>query len=82
MYIAARVRAGRTDASLHWQLVMFLNLGENLERAQLFSLLLLAITYAVCFTVAWLIERGNFANDAPTVATAQLAINLQEPSPS
>ena len=75
MYIAARAFVlAELVASLHWQLVMFLNLGENLERAQLFSLLLLAVTYAVCFTVAWLIERGNFANDAPTVATAQLAI--------
>ena len=75
MYIAARAFVlAELVASLHWQLVMFLNLGENPERAQLFSLLLLAVTYAVCFTVAWLIERGNFANDAPTVATAQLAI--------
>ena len=75
MYIAARAFVlAELVASLHWQLVMSLNLGENPERAQLFSLLLLAVTYAVCFTVAWLIERGNFANDAPTVATAQLAI--------
>lgn len=82
MYIAARAFVlAELVASLHWQLVMFLNLGENPERAQLFSLLLLAVTYAVCFTVAWLIERGNFANDAPTVATAQLAIGT-EPSPS
>ena len=75
MYIAARAFVlAELVASLHWQLVMFLNLGENPERAQLFSLLLLVVTYAACFTVAWLIERGNFANDAPTVATAQLAI--------
>ena len=75
MYIAARAFVlAELVASLHWQLVMSLNLGENPERAQLFSLLLLAVTYAVCFTVAWLIERGNFANEAPPVATAQLAI--------
>ena len=37
MYIAARAFVlAELVASLHWQLVMFLNLGENPERAQLF----------------------------------------------
>ncbi len=35
---------------------------------------MLAIVYAACFAIAWLIERGNFASDAPTTTTAQLSI--------
>lgn len=75
IYIAARAFVlAELVASLHWQLVMFLDFGDNIREARLIALVMLAIVYAACFAIAWLIERGNFASDAPTTTTAQLSI--------
>lgn len=75
VYIAARAFVlAELVASLHWQLVMFLDFGNDIREARLIATVMLAIVYAACFAIAWLIERGNFANDAPTTTTAQLSI--------
>lgn len=75
VYIAARAFVlAELVASLHWQLVMFLDSGDGIREARLMASVMLAIVYAACFAIAWLIERGNFASDAPTTTTAQLSI--------
>ena len=75
VYIAARAFVlAELVASLHWQLVMFLDSGDGIREARLMASVMLAIVYAACFAIAWLLERGNFASDAPTTTTAQLSI--------
>jgi hypothetical protein len=75
LYIAARAFVlAELVASLHWQLVMFLQFDNNPTRKPLYSMLLLAVTYIVCFCAAWLIERDNFADNAPTATTLPLSI--------
>ncbi|MBT1175835.1 sensor histidine kinase [Bifidobacterium sp. LC6] len=75
LYIAARAFVlAELVASLHWQLVMFLDLGSTSSSKRLWSLALLMITYAVGFSLAWLIERGNFASDSPTATSRQLLL--------
>ncbi|TPF87831.1 ATP-binding protein [Bifidobacterium sp. UTBIF-56] len=75
LYITARAFVlGELVASLHWQLVMFLNLGDTAAAKQWYSLLLLALTYSLCFFAAWLLERGNFASDRPTDISVPLLL--------
>ncbi|WP_205832603.1 ATP-binding protein [Bifidobacterium olomucense] len=75
LYIAARAFVlAELVASLHWQLVSFLQYGLGLPPQEPFATLVLIGTYAAAFTVAWLAERGNFAHDAPTSATWQLSV--------
>ena len=35
---------------------------------------LLVVTYALCFGLAWMVERGNFSQTTPTLPTASAAI--------
>lgn len=75
LYITARAFVlAELVASLHWQLVTFLQYGLGKEIHEPFATLVLIGTYAVAFAVAWLVERGNFAHDAPTSTTWQLSV--------
>lgn len=38
------------------------------------AIVLLVVTYALCFSLAWLVERGNFSQTSPTLPTASAAI--------
>ncbi|NEG89433.1 sensor histidine kinase [Bifidobacterium aerophilum] len=85
LYITARAFVlAELVASLHWQLASFLGLNgmtvlpDPDGAAGLWSrwapVALLVVTYALCFTLAWAVERGNFSADAPTSTTMQLAV--------
>ncbi|KFI94296.1 ATPase/histidine kinase/DNA gyrase B/HSP90 domain protein [Bifidobacterium saguini DSM 23967] len=75
LYITARAFVlAELVASLHWQLVTFLQYGLDLTPQEPFPTLVLIGTYAAAFAVAWLAERGNFAHDAPTSTTWQLSV--------
>ncbi|MBT1164728.1 ATP-binding protein [Bifidobacterium felsineum] len=75
LYIAARAFVlAELVASLHWQLVTFLQYGLGLPPREPFATLVLIGTYAIAFAAAWLAERGNFAHDAPTSTTWQLSV--------
>lgn len=38
------------------------------------AIALLVVTYALCFGLAWMVERGNFSQATPTLPTASAAI--------
>lgn len=38
------------------------------------AIALLVVTYALCFGLAWMVERGNFSQTTPTLPTASAAI--------
>jgi hypothetical protein len=61
-------------ASLHWQIVTFLNIGWHSGRTRWLSLGLLVVTYAACFTLAWLVERNNFSQHAPTIPSRSTTV--------
>lgn len=52
-------------ASLHWQLVTFVAPRSAGAQLTLLSAGMLAVTYALCFAVAWLTERRNFSRTEP-----------------
>ena len=80
LYIGARAFVlAELVASLHWQLATFLRAaagsGDPPQWVSIsISLVTLVVVYAVCFGVAWLVERGNFSRDEPTTVTPQLAV--------
>lgn len=68
LYLAARAFVlAELVASLHWQLVTFLNIGWRQEELRWLSIGMLVVTYAGCFTLAWFVERGNFSQNSPTL---------------
>ena len=77
LYITARAFVlAELVASLHWQIVTFIGMRMTARFAALrcgMPSLLLVATYALCFGLAWLVERGNFSQTAPTLPTASAA---------
>lgn len=61
-------------ASLHWQIVTFIGMRDGFADYDWPAIVLLVVTYALCFSLAWLVERGNFSQTAPTLPTASAAI--------
>ena len=57
-------------ASLHWQIVTFIGMRDGFADYDWPAIVLLVVTYALCFSLAWLVERGNFSQTAPTLPTA------------
>ena len=75
LYIAARAFVlAELVASLHWQLATFMGVRDSLSQFEWQSVVTLALTYAACFALAWMAERGNFSSEEPTGVTAQLAV--------
>ena len=75
LYITARAFVlGELVASLHWQIVTFAGMRDNTLDFDWRSILSLTGTYAICFGLAWLVERGNFSQTAPTLPTTSAAI--------
>lgn len=75
LYIAARAFVlAELVASLHWQLVTFLQYGVGMPPREPYATLVLVATYAIGFAAAWAIERNNFASDSPTGTTLQLSV--------
>ncbi len=58
----AFVLAANRAASLHWQIVTFIGMRNGrFADYDWHAVLLLVATYALCFGLAWLVERGNFS---------------------
>ncbi|KFI82885.1 ATP-binding protein [Bifidobacterium psychraerophilum] len=75
LYLTARAFVlAELVASLHWQLVTFLNIGWQGEGNRLLSVGMLVVTYAACFSLAWLVERNNFSQSAPTVPSRSTTV--------
>lgn len=76
LYITARAFVlAELVASLHWQIVAFI--GTHDARATSYNvraLVMLVVIYALCFGLAWLVERDNFSQSGPTLPTASAAI--------
>ena len=75
LYITARAFVlAELVASLHWQIVTFIGMRNGrFADYDWHAVLLLVATYALCFGLAWLVERGNFSQTAPTLPTASAA---------
>lgn len=75
LYITARAFVlAELVASLHWQIVTFIGMRDGFADYDWPAIVLLVVTYALCFSLAWLVERGNFSQTAPTLPTASAAI--------
>lgn len=61
-------------ASLHWQIVTFIGVRDGFTDYDWRAIALLVVTYALCFGLAWMVERGNFSQATPTLPTASAAI--------
>lgn len=61
-------------ASLHWQIVTFIGVRDGFADYDWRAIALLVVTYALCFGLAWMVERGNFSQATPTLLTASAAI--------
>ena len=63
LYITARAFVlAELVASLHWQIVTFIGMRNGrFADYDWHAVLLLVATYALCFGLAWLVERGNFS---------------------
>mgnify|MGYP001268514489 CR=1 FL=1 len=57
-------------ASLHWQVATFMDLNGPVNHASWLSLCVLLLTYAICFALAWFVERTNFNSTAPATPSA------------
>lgn len=75
LYITARAFVlAELVASLHWQIVTFIGMRNGrFADYDWHAVLLLVATYALCFGLAWLVERGNFNQTTPTLPTASAA---------
>lgn len=74
LYITARAFVlAELVASLHWQIVTFIGVRDGFA-LRLARIALLVVTYALCFGLAWMVERGNFSQATPTLPTASAAI--------
>lgn len=75
LYITARAFVlAELVASLHWQIVTFIGMRNGrFADYDWHAVLLLVATYALCFGLAWLVERGNFSQTTPTLPTASAA---------
>ena len=75
LYITARAFVlAELVASLHWQIVAFI--GTHDAQATSYgvqAIVMLIVIYALCFGLAWLVERGNFSQTTPTLPTASAA---------
>ncbi|MCH4160850.1 MAG: GHKL domain-containing protein [Bifidobacterium sp.] len=70
MYLTARAFVlAELIASLHWQLVTFLGVGWQDEEGRFWSVFMLLGTYAVCFSLAWRVERRNFSQQSSLVTS-------------
>lgn len=75
LYITARAFVlAELVASLHWQIVTFIGVRDGFADYDWRAIALLVVTYALCFSLAWLVERGNFSQTTPTLPTASAAI--------
>ena len=75
LYITARAFVlAELVASLHWQIVTFIGMRDGFADYDWPAIVLLVVTYALCFSLAWLVERGNFSQTVPTLPTASAAI--------
>lgn len=75
LYITARAFVlAELVASLHWQIVTFIGVRDGFADYDWRAIALLVVTYALCFGLAWMVERGNFSQTTPTLPTASAAI--------
>lgn len=75
LYITARAFVlAELVASLHWQIVTFIGVRDGFADYDWRAIALLVVTYALCFGLAWMVERGNFSQPTPTLPTASAAI--------
>ncbi len=75
LYVTARAFVlGELVASLQWQIMSFTGTRGNMLGFDWQSVAPPAITYALCFSLAMLIERGNFSKLSPTVPTLSAAV--------
>ncbi|KAE8129610.1 MULTISPECIES: GHKL domain-containing protein [Bifidobacterium] len=75
LYINARAFVlAELVASLHWQLATFLHIDMHDEDRPWISIGMLLAVYAVCFGLAWGLERGNFSRSKPTVPAASSTV--------
>lgn len=75
LYITARAFVlAELVASLHWQIVTFIGVRDGFTDYDWRAIALLVVTYALCFGLAWMVERGNFSQATPTLPTASAAI--------
>lgn len=75
LYITARAFIlGELVASLHWQIATFVGMYDNVGEYAWQAVVLLIATYAACFALAWLVERGNFNSSAPTLPTVSTTV--------
>lgn len=69
LYITARAFVlAELVASLHWQIVTFIGVRDGFTDYDWRAIALLVVTYALCFGLAWMVERGNFSQATPTLA--------------
>lgn len=61
-------------ASLHWQLATFMVAHAGMPPSGWASAVLLAVTYAACFALAWGVERRNFSREEPMAPTLRDAV--------
>lgn len=65
LYITARAFVlAELVASLHWQIVTFIGMRDGFADYDWPAIVLLVVTYALCFSLAWLVERGFQPNRA------------------
>ena len=68
LYITARAFVlAELVASLHWQIVTFIGVRDGFADYDWRAIALLVVTYALCFGLAWMVERGNFSQATPTL---------------
>ena len=75
LYITARAFVlAELVASLHWQIVAFIGTHDaQVTSYGVQAIVMLIVIYALCFGLAWLVERGNFSQTTPTLPTASAA---------
>mgnify|MGYP000222977014 CR=1 FL=1 len=54
--------------------VFFIGVRDGFADYDWRAIALLVVTYALCFGLAWMVERGNFSQATPTLPTASAAI--------
>ncbi|WP_298049744.1 sensor histidine kinase [uncultured Bifidobacterium sp.] len=76
LYITARAFVlAELVASLHWQIVTFIGTDDVRSSPHgVRGIVMLVVIYALCFGLAWLVERGNFSQTTPTLPTASAAL--------
>lgn len=75
LYITARAFIlGELIASLHWQLATFAEHALGSPPTWWENIILLVVTYGLCFVITYNVERGNFSQTQPTVPTLSAAV--------